>query len=99
METSISKGQDHLEQIDVMTKTNIIEWARPTVYVTNKNNEIRAYVDISTGVNNCFETYNCPLPSSEDNFATLRGSKVFSKQISVHEECAKYLTVCKQRSL
>ena len=98
----LAKDLDCLEQIGVLTKTDYREWASPTVYVNNNNNnnnEIRTSADFSTGLNDCLETYNYPLPSPRDIFAKLSGGKVFSKldlsepylQISVDEECAKYL--------
>ena len=53
------------------------------------------------------ETYNYPRPSPEDIFTKLSDGKIFSKldlsevyfQISVDEECAKYLTIIMLKDL
>ena len=58
-------------------------------------------------MNDCLETYNCPLPSPEYIFAKLSGDKVFSKldlseaylQIPADEECTKYLTIKMHKGL
>ena len=85
--------------MDVLARTDYGEWASPTVYVEKKN--IRACVDFSTGLNDCLETYNYPLPSLQNRFAKLSGRKIFSKldlsdaylQILIDEKCAKYLNL------
>ena len=57
--------------------------------------------DFSTGLNDCFKDHTYPLPSPEDIFTKLNGSRAFSKlalseaylQVKVSEECSKYLTI------
>ena len=95
-EASNNKELDCFEDISVLTKSDLSEWASPTIYVKNKNKTV-----FSTRLNDCMKTYLYLLPSSDYILAKSIGGKVFSKldlseaffQIPADEECAKYLTI------
>ena len=103
----IDKELRRLEENEVIKKVDYSEWASTTVYVKKKNNKIRVCVDFSTGLNECLWDHTYPLPTSEEIFSKLNGSKVFLKidlseaylQVQVEEECTKYLTIHTHRGL
>ena len=104
---TIDKELGRLEENEVIKKVDYSEWASPTVYAKKKNNKIRVFADLSTGLNECLSDHTYPLPTPEEIFSKLNGGKVFSKidlseaylQVKVEEECTKYLTIHTLRRL
>ena len=99
----INKELDRLEEAGILSKTDVSEWAAPTVHVKKKSNQIQ----ISTWLNDALQDHPYPLPSPEEIFNKLNGGKIFSKidfsdaylQIEVDEESSKLLCINTHRGL
>lgn len=70
---------DRLVDVDVLEKVSTSEWASPIVVVPKGDGSIRICGDYKVTINPLIEDNSYPLPTSEDLFATLAGSEVFSK--------------------
>ncbi|XP_064653072.1 uncharacterized protein K02A2.6-like [Lineus longissimus] len=70
---------DRLEKAGVLEKCTTSEWASPIVVVSKSDGQIRICGDYKVTINPLIEDNAYPLPTSEDLFATLAGSEVFSK--------------------
>lgn len=98
---------DRLQKLDIISPIEYSEWAAPIVAVKRPNGRIRICADYSTGLNSCIETNSYPLPSPEEMFAQLAGSKVFSKidlsdaylQIEVDDKSKRFLTINTHKGL
>ena len=67
----ISKELDRLEQVSILSKTDLSEWAAPTVHVKKKSKQIRICADFSTGLNDAVQDHHYLLPSPEESFNKL----------------------------
>ena len=103
----INKELDRLEQAGILSKTDISEWAAPTVHVKKKSNQKRIWADFFTGLNDALQDHHYPLLNPEEIFNKLNGGKVFFKidlsdayiQIGVDEESSKLLCLYKYTRL
>ena len=55
------------------------DWATPLVIVPKKNGRLRVCGDFKVTINQCVETKQYPLPTTDDIFAHLAGGKIFTK--------------------
>ncbi|XP_062533427.1 LOW QUALITY PROTEIN: uncharacterized protein LOC134202460 [Armigeres subalbatus] len=69
---------NRLESMGIITPIDFSEWAAPIVAVRKPNGRVRICADYSTGLNNALEANHYPLPTPEEIFAQLAGSRVFS---------------------
>ncbi|CAI2347328.1 unnamed protein product [Caenorhabditis sp. 36 PRJEB53466] len=63
----------------VLAPTNHSDWATPIVVVMKKNGELRLCADFSTGLNDCLQQHQHPLPTLEDSFSKLNGGRLFTQ--------------------
>ena len=104
---SVEIELDRLEAANVLSKVNYSDWAAPIVAVKKANGSIRICGDFSTGLNDCLELHQYPLPHPDNIFATLNGGKYFSKidfadaylQVPVEEKSKPLLTINTHRGL
>ncbi|XP_062711283.1 uncharacterized protein K02A2.6-like [Aedes albopictus] len=83
------------------------EWAAPIVVVKKPGGKVRICADYSTGLNAVLEPHHYPLPTPDDIFSKLAGSKIFSVidlsdtylQVEVDDESKKLLTINTHRGL
>ena len=103
----IDKELDRLEKAGILSKTDISEWAAPTVYVRKKSYQIRVCTDFSPGLNQALKDPHYPLPRPEEIFNKLNGGKIFSKidlsdaylQIEVEENSSELLCINTHRGI
>lgn len=82
-------------------KTDCSDWATPIVVVPKADNTVRLCGDYKVAINQAVDDEQYPLPTSQDLYAKLMGSKVFSKldlshayaQLNVDSESQQYLTI------
>lgn len=83
------------------------DWSSPTVNVEKRDGTIRVCGDYSVSTNRVLEVEEHPLPTPEELFSKLSGTKFFAKcdfrtcfeQFVVSEESQKYLTINTHRGL
>ena len=91
----INKELMQLENLDIRSKVEYLDWTSLTVYAKKKTHKICVCMNFLTRLNNCLKPHTYPLPSPEDIFAKLNVRKVFSKldlsdaylQVQDNEEC------------
>ena len=72
-------------EFDQMIRDGILEpvensdWATPLVIVPKKNGRLRVCGDFKVTINQCVETKQYPLPTTDNIFARLAGGKIFTK--------------------
>ncbi|XP_055543365.1 uncharacterized protein K02A2.6-like [Wyeomyia smithii] len=101
-----------LEELKIISPVEFTDWAAPIVAVRKKSvdgqpQKVRVCADYSIGLNSAIEPNQHPLPLSEEIFAKLSGSKIFSHtglsdaylQVPVEEDSRQYLTINTQRGL
>ena len=95
------------EELDRLVKLKIYEpvahsaWAAPVVPVLKPNGKVRICGDYKVTINPNANSYQYPIPRTEDLFATLNGGEKFTKldlsqayqQLMLDEESREYLTV------
>ena len=62
-----------LEEEGIVYKVSQSNWAAPVVLVPKKDGTLRVCGDYKMIVNQCGDVDQCPLPCTEDLFATLSG--------------------------
>ena len=103
----IDKELERLMQCGVLSKVDYSDWPAPVVYVKKKSGEIRVCADFSTGLNSAIEDHHYLLPSPEEIFTKLNGSRYFLKidlseaypQIHTDDESPKLLCISTHRDL
>ena len=70
---------DKLENHGVIKKTDRLCWASPIVVVPKADNTVRICRDYKSTINQSVEDELCVLPTTQDLYTVLVGSKVFSK--------------------
>lgn len=96
-----------LQQLGIITPVDFSEWAAPTVVVKKPGGKVRVCSDYSTGLNAVLEPHHYPLPTPDEIFAKLSGSKLFSiidlsdayLQVEVDDVSKKLLTINTHRGL
>ncbi|KIH56932.1 retroviral aspartyl protease, partial [Ancylostoma duodenale] len=104
---AVERELDRLLEMGVITPVTHSEWAAPIVCVRKSNGKLRVCADFSTGLNRTLESFDYPLPVSEDIFATLNGGAVFSRidlsdaylQIELSDESKKMVVINTHRGL
>ena len=101
LKEAIENDLSRLEQLGVITKVNYSEWAAPIVAVSKIDGGMRICVDYKVTINPVLELDRYPLPTPEDLFATVSGTKYFCKldlshvyqQVELEPESRKLVTV------
>ena len=103
MEAELNK----LEEQGVIVKVDRSDWASPIVVVPKADGSVRICGDYKVTINQVVDDEQYPLPTAQDLYSTLAGSKVFSKldlthayaQMSVDEASQKYLCINTHKGL
>ena len=96
-----------LEENGVIVKIDRSDWASPIVVVPKADGSVRICGDYKVTINQVVDDEQYPLPTAQDLYSTLAGSKVFSKldlthayaQMSVDEASQKYLCINTNKGL
>ncbi|KAK3755133.1 hypothetical protein QZH41_017508, partial [Actinostola sp. cb2023] len=103
----VEEELDRLEKQGVITKVNQSDWASPVVVVPKSDGTIRLCGDYKVSINPVIDDEQYPLPTSQDLFAALAGSIVFTKldlshayaQVQVDAESQQFLSINTHRGL
>jgi hypothetical protein len=103
VETELTKLENH----GVIVKTTQTDWASPIVVVPKADKSVRICGDYKVTLNQSVDDEQYPLPTTQDLYAALAGSKVFTKldlshayaQMNVDKESQKYLTINTHKGL
>ena len=98
LKVQIEKELDKLEALGVIKKTDKLSWASPIVVVPKSDNTVRICGDYKVTINQSVEDEPYVLPTTQDLYTALVGSKVFSKldlshayaQLNVDKESQEY---------
>ena len=98
---------NNLEEHGVIVKVDRSDWASPIVVVPKADDSVRICGDYKVIINQVVDDEQYPLPTAQDLYSTLAGSKVFSKlylthayaQMSVDEASQKYLCINTHKGL
>jgi len=103
----VEEELDRLEKQGVIAKINQSDWASPVVVVPKSDGTIRLCGDYKVSINPVIDDEQYPLPTSQDLFAALAGSIVFTKldlshayaQVQVDAESQQFLSINTHRGL
>lgn len=98
---------DKLEANGVIVKTTQTDWSSPVVVIPKADKTVRICGDYKVSLNQAVEDEQYQLPTTQDLYATLAGSTVFTKldlahayaQVNVDEESQKFLTINTHKGL
>nr|XP_054759939.1 uncharacterized protein K02A2.6-like [Lytechinus pictus] len=101
LKEEVEKELKNLEKNKVIVKTDYSDWATPIVVVPKADGSVRLCGDYKTTVNRAVDDECYPLPTSQDLYAELGGTKVFSKldlshayaQLNLDQQSQQYLTI------
>nr|XP_054759405.1 uncharacterized protein K02A2.6-like [Lytechinus pictus] len=101
LKEEVEKELRNLEKNKVIVKTDYSDWATPIVVVPKADGSVRLFGDYKTTVNRAVDDECYPLPTSQDLYAELGGTKVFSKldlshayaQLNLDQQSQQYLTI------
>ncbi|XP_063955562.1 uncharacterized protein K02A2.6-like [Lytechinus pictus] len=101
LKEEVEKELRNLEKNKVIVKTDYSDWATPIVVVPKADGSVRLCGDYKTTVNRAVDDECYPLPTSQDLYAELGGTKVFSKldlshayaQLNLDQQSQQYLTI------
>ena len=107
LKEEVEKELDKLEENGVIVKTDRSDWASPIVVVPKADKSVRICGDYKVTINSAVEDEQYPLPTQQDLYAALSGSKLFSKldfshayaQLSVDKASREYLTISTHKGL
>lgn len=107
LKEQVEKELDKLEKHGVIKKVDRSLWASPIVVVPKADNTVRICGDYKSTINQSVEDEQYVLPTTQDLYAALVGSKVFSKldlshayaQLNVDKESQEYLTITTHKGL
>lgn len=107
MKEVVENELEKLEKHGVIKKTDRARWASPIVVVPKADKSVRLCGDYKVTINQSVQDEQYPLPTTQDLYTVLAGSKVFSKldlshayaQLSVDEESQEYLTINTHKGL
>ena len=107
LKEQIERELDKLEKNGVIKKTDRSCWASPIVVVPKADNTVRICGDYKSTINKSVEDEQYVLPTTQDLYTALVGSKVFSKlhlshaysQLNVDKESQEYLTIATHKGL
>ncbi|XP_062556763.1 uncharacterized protein K02A2.6-like [Armigeres subalbatus] len=97
----VDEELDRLQRLNIISPVDFSDWAAPIVVVKKPGGKVRLCADYSTGLNAALETNNFPLPTPEEIFSKVSGSKIFSiidlsdayLQVEVDDKSKKLLTI------
>lgn len=103
----VDEELDRLQRLNIIEPIDYSDWAAPIVSVQKPGGKIRVCADYSTGLNAVLESHHFPLPTPEDIFSKLSGSKMFSiidlsdanLQLEVDDESKRMLIINTHRGL
>ena len=101
LKEQVESDLEKLEKHWVIKKTDKSSWASPAVVVPKADNTVRICGDYKSTINQSVEDEQYVLPTTQDLYTALVGSKVFSKldlshayaQLNVGKESQEYLTI------
>ena len=104
---AVENELDKLEKNGVIVKTERSKWASPLVVVPKKDKSVRLCGDYKVTLNQAVEDEQYSLPTTQDLYVALSGSKVFTKldlshayaQLKVDSESSEYLTLNTHKGL
>ena len=107
LKDEVERELDKLEKNGVIVKTERSQWASPIVVVPKADKSVRICGDYKITINSAVEDEQYPLPTQQDLYAALSGSKFFSKldlshayaQLNVDAESREYLTINTHKGL
>ena len=107
LKEQVERELDKLERNGVIKKTEKSCWASPIVVVPKADNTVRICGDYNSTINQSVEDEQYVLPTTQDLYTALVGSKVFSKldlshayaQLNVDKESQEYLTIATHKGL
>jgi hypothetical protein len=107
LKEAVEAELEKLERNGVIKKTERTKWASPVVVVPKADKSIRLCVDYKVTINQSVQDEQYPLPTTQDLYTMLTGSKVFSKldlshtyaQLNVDKESQEYLTINTHKGL
>ena len=79
LKVQVEKELDRLEAHGVINKTDKSSWATPIVVVAKSDNTVRICGDYKATINQSVEDEPYVLPTTQDLYSALVGSKVFRK--------------------
>ena len=107
LKEQVENELDKLEKHGVIKKTDKSCWASPIVVVPKADKTVRICGDYKSTINQSVEDEEYVLPTAQDLYTALVGSKIFSKldlshayaQLSVDKESQEYLTINTHKGL
>ena len=107
LKEQVEKELDKLEKHGVFKKTDKSFWASPIVVVPNSDNTVTICGDYKATFNQSVEDEQYVLPTTQDLYTALVGSKVFSKLdlshayavLNVDKESQEYFTISTRKGL
>ena len=107
LKEQVERELDKLEKNGVIKKTDRSCWASPVVVVPKADGTVRICGDYKSTINQSVEDEQYVLPTTQDLYTALVGSKVFSKldlshayaQLNVDKESQEYLTIATHKGL
>ena len=107
LKEQVERELDKLEKNGVIKKTDRSCWASPIVVVPKADNTVRICGGYKSTINQSVEDEQYVLPTTQDLYTALVGSKVFSKldlshayaQLNVDKESQEYLTIATHKGL
>ena len=107
LKDAVESELDKLERNGVIKKVERSDWASPIVVVPKADKSVRICGDYKVTINQSVEDEPYPLPTTQDLYTALSGSKIFSKldlthayaQLSVDKVSQEYLTINTHKGL
>ena len=107
LKVQVEKELDKLETHGVIKKTDKSNWASPIVVMPKSDNTVRICGDYKATINQFVDYEPYVLPTTQDLYTALVGSKVFSTldlshayaQLNVDKERQEYLTISTHKGL
>ena len=84
MTEAVEVELNKLEEHGVIIKVDRSDWASPIVVVPKADGSVRICGDYKVTINQVVDDEQYPLPTAQDLYSTLAGSKVFSKLDLTH---------------
>lgn len=103
----VDEALNRMKNEGILTPVNYSRWAAPIVCVRKPNGDIRICTDYSTGVNECLEDHNYPLPSPDEIYVELSGNSIFTHidlndayfQAELEDDSKEFLTITTHQGL
>lgn len=107
MRPKIEEELQRLENLQIIQSIDYSDWSAPIVPVRKANGNLRICADYSTGLNECLESNEFPLPTPEDIFSEMAGNQFYSHidfsdayfQLELDDESQELLTINTHKGL